>query len=248
MIKSIAKALDILELLSANENRETGLAEIAKQLDMDKGTCANIIKTLRLRGYIDQPEPRSDYKIGYKLYHLTGRYIENDYLTKMARRDVEALGTVLNETALLSVIRNDHRIVLFDTVPNRGIIARRTNLDKSVYLACTGKAILANYTQEHLEQFITRAGLPTAKEWPEVNKGQNVRGELMNALVDIKRNGYAMDHDSNGVAGFAAPIFKDGHVVGAVGVYLPESRLTDPKTILDRVLSCANAINEKLSV
>lgn len=245
MIKSVAKALDILELLAANESRETGLAEIANKLDMDKGTCANLIKTLRMRGYVEQPEPRADYRIGYKLYHLTGRSIENDYLTKMARHDIEILGSSLNETAILSVIRNDHRIVLYGTVPDRGIVVR-TNLDKSVYAACTGRAIIANYNPEHLHKFITRVGMPLPADWPEVYKSQNPEGELKNLLVAIKRLGYAIDHDANGVVGFAAPLFMDGHVVGAAGLYLPAIRLTNEKAILEKVLQCADEINRKL--
>lgn len=245
VIKSIAKALDILELLSLNENRETGLSEIASRLNMDKGTCANIIKTLRLRGYIEQPEPRQDYRIGYKLYHLTGRSIENDYLTKTARRDIDILGTSLNETAILSVIRNDHRIVLYGTVPERGIVAK-TRLDKSVYAACTGRAILANYSPTHLDKFINRMGVPLPEEWPEISKSSNPEGELRNALVEIKRAGYAIDHDANGVVGFATPLFKDNHVVGAVGVYMPALRLTNETDILNSVLKCAECINKKL--
>lgn len=245
MIRSVEKALDILELLSANESREVSLTEISSSLSMDAGTCANLIKTLRLRGYIDQSAPRSGYRIGYKLYHLSGRTIENDFLTKVARADIETLGEALNECAILSVIRNDRRIVLMSTTPDRDIIVR-TTFDKSVYKACTGRMILACYTQEHLEQFINRVGLPSADEWPDVGNASNPEGKLMNELVEIKRKGYAVDMDSNGIAGFAAPIFKNSHIIGSVGVYLPTERMTDPPAILDKVLSCADEINAKL--
>ncbi|MBR0298251.1 MAG: helix-turn-helix domain-containing protein [Bacteroidales bacterium] len=245
MIHSVEKALDILERLSANENREMTLSEIASALSMDISTCANLIKTLRLRGYIDQSAPRSGYRIGYKLYHLSGRTIENDALTKISRVDIESLGSELNECALLSVIRNDRRIVLMSTIPDRSIIVK-TNFDKSVYRACTGRMILSCYTQEHLEQFINRVGFPSAEEWPGVGDADNPEGELVNALVEMKRKGYAMDRDSNGIAGFAAPIFKGGHICGSVGVYLPLERLKDSSGILDKVLRCAGSINEKL--
>jgi len=58
MIKAIVKALDILEFLADNKNREVALGEIADTLGLDHGTCANIIKTLSSRGYIQQKAPR----------------------------------------------------------------------------------------------------------------------------------------------------------------------------------------------
>lgn len=245
MIQSISRALKILELLSANENKEVSLATISGKLGIDKGTCANIIKTLRVRGYIDQSAPRSGYRLGYKLYHLTGRAIENDSLTKIARADLQDLGDKLNESAILSVVRNDRRVILFSTNPDREIVVR-TRLDKSIYPACSGRVIIANYTPEHLEQFIARNGLPSQDEWPEIYLSPNPEGELVNSLTQIKLNGYAIDYDSKGIVGFAAPLFKQGHIVGAVGVYLPTERLSDEKAILESVLSCARKINKKI--
>ena len=245
MIHSVEKALRILELLASEADREFPLRTIADTLGMDKGTCVNIIKTMRERGYIDQEQLRGAYKLGYKLYQLTGRNIENDSFTKIARRDVEELGRQLNESAILSVIRNDHRIVLYSTVPDREIIVRPTG-EKSVYQACTGRVILANYSPSHLEKFIVRSGLPGREEWPEIYRSLHPEGELINSLTKIKQDGYAIHKDPKGIVGFAAPLFKAGHVAGSVGVYLPAERLSDEKAILDNVLACAGSINDKL--
>ena len=65
MIQVLNKAINILELLSSDATREFPLAEIASSLEMDKGTCANILKTLRLRGYgRDRTLVRSDTRTG----------------------------------------------------------------------------------------------------------------------------------------------------------------------------------------
>ena len=42
MIKVIEKALNILELLAGEQDREISLGEIASTLNMDRGTCSNI--------------------------------------------------------------------------------------------------------------------------------------------------------------------------------------------------------------
>ena len=44
MIKVIEKALNILELLAGEQDREISLGEIASTLNMDRGTCSNIRK------------------------------------------------------------------------------------------------------------------------------------------------------------------------------------------------------------
>ena len=237
--------MNILELLSLNPDKEVPLSEISSALSLDKGTCTNILKTLSSRGYVQQNAPRSGYKLGYKMYRITGRSVENEELTKIARGDVSRLGERFNETSLLSVVRNDKRVVLYGTEPNRALIVRTAD-GKSVYTACTGRAIIANYLPSHLEKLIIRLGLPTADEWPEIYMSGNPSGELMNLLAKIRADGYASYLDRNGIVGFAAPIFKCGHVVGGVGIYLPESRMKDHNVFRDAVMECAGSINDKL--
>ena len=237
--------MSILELLSRNPENEYPLADIASELSMDKGTCTNILKTLLSQGYVQQSAPRSGYKLGYKLYNITGRAVENEELTKIAREDVAALGSALNETALLSVIRNDKRIVLFCSEPDRALVVR-TSKDKSIYTACTGRAIIANYTPSHLDKLMVRLGLPSEDDWPQIYASDNPSGELRNQLTKIKMDGYAVQRDKNGIIGFAAPIFHSSHVAGSIGVYLPESRLVDFDACRSRVMECARSVNEKI--
>ena len=247
MIQVLIKAMNIVELLAANPQREMMLSEIADALQMDHGTCANIIKTLAQRGYVQQSAPRRGYKFGYMFYKLTGTAIVNEDLTKIAREDIERLGSLTNESAILSIIKNDKRIVLFHTTPNRELIVR-PNIDKSVYSANTGRVILANYTPDHLEKFIIRNSLPTPEEWPEIYNCSDPDLEVRRRLYKIKKAGYEVDVDPNGIVGFAAPLWRQGHVAGSIGVYLPTSRLTDREKILGNLLAAAESINHKLTL
>ena len=234
-----------MELLGENQKAEYPLSEIAETLSIDKGTCARIMKTLASRGFVQQEAPRSGYQIGYKLYHLTGQSVDNSFLTKIARKDIEDLGRKLNETALLSVTRNDKRIVLYSTVPERTYVIR-TNMERNLYSVCAGRVILAHYTPSHMEKCIGRLGLPSEEEWPEIYSSGNPQRDLMNSLTDIRQKGYDILDDRHGIVGFAAPLFFDGHVVGSVGTYLPKERLTDVHTVLNALLTCTREINIKL--
>ncbi len=245
MIQVLDRAMRIIELLGENPGRTYPLSEIAAVLSLDKGTCARIVKSLSAKGFVQQEAPRSGYQLGYKLYHITGHPVENAELTKIARRDVEGLGAALNETALLAVARNDRRVVLYSTVPDRSLVVR-TNTERPIYSVCAGRVILANYTPAHLEKCIIRLGLPTRDEWPEIYLSASPEQALVNALTRIKQNGYDILDDRHGIIGFAAPLFQGGHVVGSIGTYLPVSRMTDRKKILDTLLYYSGEINLKL--
>jgi len=245
MIQVLDRAMKIVELLGEEPKKEFPLSQIAEKLNLDKGTCSRIIKSLSERGFVYQEVPRGGYKLGYKLYHITGSSVDNAELTKIARKDIDALGRELNETALLATIHNDKRIVLYSTVPDRNIMVRAYSVSP-IYSVCAGRVILAHYTPSHLEKCIIRLGLPTKEEWPEIYISDSPEQELVNSLTKIKQNGFDILEDKNGLIGFAAPLFANGHVTGSIGTFLPINRLTDKKAILERLLFYAEEINRKM--
>ena len=245
MIQSVVKAMNIVELLAQNPRQAMSLSEIASALGMDNSTCANILKTLASRGYVQQNGPRSGYQFGYMFYKLTNTAMENEELTKIAREDVENLGLTTNESAILSIIKNDKRIVLLYTTPERELFVK-PNIDKSVYTANTGRVILAHYSPDHLEKFIIRNHIPTEKEWPLIYKSDDPELEFRRQLHKIRKVGYEIDADQNGIIGFAAPLWRRGHVAGSLGLYMPIARLTDKDAVIEQLLATAKSINEKL--
>ena len=245
MIQVLDRAMRIIELLGENPGKTYPLSEIATTLSLDKGTCTRIVKSLSARGFVQQEAPRSGYQLGYRLYHLTGHPVDNAELTKIARKDIDSLGAALNETALLAVARNDKRVVLYSTTPDRNLVVR-ANTERPIYSVCAGRVILAHYTPAHLEKCLIRLGLPSREEWPEIYLSDSPGQALANALARIKQNGYDILDDRHGIIGFAAPLFQGGHVVGSVGTYLPEGRMTDRQKILEALLYYTSEINHKL--
>ena len=245
MILVVEKALRILEYLGENPSKTASLSEIAGAMGMDRGTCTHILKTLCAQGFVQQEAPRSGYQLGYKLYHLTGKAVDNEELTAIARRDVDALAAELNETAMLVIARNDKRVVLYNTVPNRSIVVR-TDMERSIYSACAGRVILAYYTPSHLDKCLIRMGLPSRDEWPEIYLSEHPEQELIDTLARIKMRGYDIQYDTE-LTGFAAPLFMDGHVKGSIGTYLPKDRVGDEERIIRPLLHYAGEINRKLA-
>lgn len=247
MIQVLDRALCILEHLGNNPKKDFSISSIASSFSLDKGTCTRIMKTLLSKGFVQQDSPRGPYRLGYKFYHLIGHPVENEELTKIARKDIDALGRQFNETVLLAVVNNDKRVILYNTVPDQNLVIR-TNMERNVYSVCAGRVIIAHYTPSHLEKLLIRLGLPSKEEWPEIYLSPHPEQALNNELARIKQNGYDILDDQHGITGFAAPLFKNGHVIGCVGIYLPNDRLTDKGKVLNALLLCSKAINMKLSL
>ena len=80
-IKSIEKALDLLELLSDNK-KEIGITEINRELHIGLSTIHRILTTLKCRGYIVQNQQTSKYMLGTKLFIL-GCKVQNTTPAKL---------------------------------------------------------------------------------------------------------------------------------------------------------------------
>jgi len=245
MIQSIVKAMNIIEFLGANPSREYMMTEIADNFNMDYGTCTNILKTLASKGFIQQSGPRRGYKFGYIFYSMTGAMVENDELTNLAKSDIDKLGELIGERILLSVIKNDKRILLYYTTTDHELTVN-TEVEKDVYATNTGRVIIANYSPAQLEKFISRAGLPKEEDWPEIYGSDNIKESLIYHLSVIKENGYDIYENKSGIHGLAVPIFKGKVSVGSIGICMPKSRCTNEKSILKELRKTAKTIGEKI--
>ncbi|MDN5327296.1 MAG: IclR family transcriptional regulator, regulon repressor, partial [Moorella sp. (in: firmicutes)] len=76
-IRSVAKALMILDLLAASQ-REMSLAELAREMDLPKSTLHGLLSTLRDYGYIEQSAFDGRYRLGVRLFEI-GNAVANNW-------------------------------------------------------------------------------------------------------------------------------------------------------------------------
>ena len=74
MIQVLNRAFDILELVAIKRDSDIGLSEIADTLGLNHGTCANIIKTMISREYIEKTSSRGGYRLGSRCQYLTENF------------------------------------------------------------------------------------------------------------------------------------------------------------------------------
>ena len=163
MIQVIHRALSILEVIASSPKEDLSLSEIADSLQLNHGTCANILKTLVNRNYVEQIGAKKGYKLGYMAYQLTNSYTYYAELKEIAKPLIEQLRDSINETVILSIIEGGKRILLYEAECTHEIQVRTTQ-ESSVYKATTGRMILAHYSLKELNYFCLLYTSPSPRD------------------------------------------------------------------------------------
>jgi DNA-binding IclR family transcriptional regulator len=243
MIQVINRALSILEFIASDTNKEFGLSEIADNLRLNHSTCANILKTLVQRNFVEQTGTKKGYKLGYMVYKLCDSNLYNEELVHAAKDLMDKLGEALNEAVILCITKNDKRLVLYETFPNQELQVK-TSTESPIYKATTGRMILSYYSPKELDDLIERIGLPHEEDWPEVR----TKEELIQQLDTIRKNNMEIYCNKNHIIGLATPIFRKNKVIASLGIYLPDARYgaTEKKTLPALLKETTNQINERI--
>lgn len=240
MIQVLNRAFDIIELLAVKPDKELSLKEIADNLDLNHGTCANILKTMLNRQYVVQTERRKGYKLGPIFEQLTGLKRNFRELIDIAMEPMRYLSAELNEGVILSVLNGDKRMIIHE-IRSKHELQVINKKEKLAYRTSTGRLLLAYLDETELEDFITKFGLPDPEIWPQVED----REDLYIELERIRKKELAIQTAVSHVTGIAAPIFQNDKVVASLGLYLPEVRFTgDMKELaIQKLKKTSNKIN-----
>lgn len=219
MIQVINRALDILEYLSKKQDSRNSLKDISTELNLNAGTCANIIKTLIKRQYIVKDLKR-DYLLGSMAYSLTGNGNYKKHIITASKPELDNLTRNWNENSQLAIIEEDIRVILLrsDSINN---VQANTQDHKKAYHTAIGRVLISKFSDEELKKFIQKYGLPKKEEWPEV-KGNEIL--FKKHLATINKQGYAIILNNEQIIGFGVPVVHNGATIAGVGLYMPAFR------------------------
>lgn len=243
MIQVIHRALDILELVSKSSQSPKTLGEIAKELELNAGTCANIIKTLVQRNYLEKLDKQKGYILGSMAFHLSGNEGANKELIEAAKGELESLTKKLNENSLLTVLNGASRIAIYRTQGTNDIQAT-TPAEKPAYETTSGRLLIALKSDDDLEKFVAKYGLPSAAVWPEAATHRNFKKEIQK----MRTEKCALQLTAGQMLGLAVPVNYEEETIASLGVFMPFFRYK--KENKDRILSlmkkAADVISKKL--
>lgn len=243
MIQVINRAFDILELIAKEPDKQMPLGEIAEKLDLNAGTCANIIKTLVSRKYLDKADKKKGYCLGAKAYGLTGNEGYKKDLIEAAKEELNLLTSSFNENYLLAVLDNDIRRVIVRVLSSHSIQAS-TASEKRAYNSSSGRSLIAMLSDMELEKFIKRFGLPKEEEWEGVNSEQ----ALVEQIIQIRTDGYATQLTKDKIVGLAVPVYKSEKVIASLSIYMPQFRYnkSDKMEVIALLKQASKNISKKL--
>jgi DNA-binding IclR family transcriptional regulator len=243
-IQVINRAFDILELVAKDPETPKTLSEIAGELQLNAGTCSNIIKTMLERKYLDKLDKPKGYCLGAKVYDLSGSEGYKKDLIKAAKDELELLTTKLNENSLLSILNGDLRIAILRSHSNNALQAT-TPTEKPAYETTSGRLLVAMLSEKELEKYTAKYGLPKGEDWPEAKDLELFQKQIKK----IQKEQFAAEITKGEIVGLAAPVYRKEKVIASLGIYMPVNRYNqrNKAEIIDRIKKAANKISKKLS-
>ena len=248
-IKSIYKALDVLEVL-ASEPKGLSLTEIGEKLNMQLSTAHRILSTLKHRGYIEQSSAKGRYRLGLKTLEIGLAMQAQLQLLERASPCLQKLADATKETVNLAILDPDcDEVVYIAKIDSPEVLKTDIKIGTKLLAHCTalGKVLLAFLPEEEFNRrFSSRGHLPTYTP-----NSLSTFEELREDLAKVRKQNFAIDNEEFkiGVKCIAAPIRDStGKVVAAVSIAGPTSRLSSERIdeFKKLVVDTANEISVKL--
>lgn len=205
----VERAFRLLELLSSSEEGLI-LSDLARILNMSKGSVHGLLKTLESSGAIEQIEDRR-YVLGPRIYDLAQAYIQRAGLRRYALPAMRRLAANVSETVFLGRIeQNGVRII--ECIVDEG---EQTSLHITaprgtrVHLLAAAAApfVLASWSIEQREEYLRTHPLPRFTEHSITNPQQ-----FLARVDEAIHAGVSTDHEEYlaGVNAVATPIYGAG--------------------------------------
>jgi DNA-binding IclR family transcriptional regulator len=244
-VRALTRGLAVLACFTPEASRHS-LAELAKLVDVPKGTLYRLLETLRTEEFLEQ-EPDGSYTLGIKAFEVGSAYLSKLDFPQAARRALEELAADCRETASLGVMSHGEVVYVAIERAQREIgIQSQIGTRHPTHCTALGKVMLADLPDAEVVALLRQTGMPGLTEHSYTSPET-----LLAELSAVRRRGYAIDNEERayGVKCVAAPI-RDaaGRAIAAISVSGPSFRVsaeTLPELIA-AVVAAAAAVSRRL--
>ncbi len=239
-VEAVVKTLDILEALWQAEG--AGVTELTERTGVAKSTVHAHLTTLRSKGYVVQEG--DEYRLSLRFLSFGEHVKHAEPLYEAADAPIDELSEEVGERVLCSTHQNGLGTVINVSEGTRSFTSD-IDVGTHTYLhsSAGGKAMLAHFDEERVEEIVEQWGLPAFSENTITDPET-----LFDELAEVREDGVAYSRGEylRGISAVGAPILdNDGTVYGAVTVAGPQHRLEnewEENDLRDRLLSTANTI------
>jgi DNA-binding IclR family transcriptional regulator len=246
-IQSIERAAAILRLLSGR-SRRLGVAELAGELELPKGTVHGILRTLQFVGYVEQDRESGKYQLGPALLHMGSSYLDGNELRTRALNWADALATQSGESVRIGTLHENQVLIVHHVFrPDDSRQALEVGALMPAHATALGKALLARHP--YIAGELAGRSLLSGYTAETVTDVYRLRQEL----EEVSRRGWASEIGElfQGWASIAAPIEDRRRMTaGAIAITGSIDRLCEdhrPRNeLVDYVTDAARAVSREL--
>lgn len=235
--RSPARMIAVLRLLAGYTDGLT-LATLSDMSRIPKTTLLSLMRALTHIGYLRHVDGR--YHLGVEAFKLASAIVGSRRFPNIARPVVARLAEDSGETVLLAELDlREMNVVYVDKAESRNALRFIAGIGerRPLYCSAGGKIMLASQSPEWVRAYLRRTKLV-----PFTPRTITRKAELLRVLERVRREQFAttIEETSEGVAGFAAPVFNDeGATIAALIIGGPVSRALPRSDDLEQLVRSA---------
>lgn len=219
-VTTVETAFEIIECLKVFE--EATAPEIAEELELATSTAHDHLVTLESLGMLIKKA--NGYEIGLRFLDF-GTFAKAGYpIFELSAPTLERLANKTGEFVWLYIEEHGRVMAIAREKGEKAVRSSRLGRPLPMHSTAGGKAILANYSEEHIQEIVDRHGLE-----PDTDHTITDLNELFAELEQIQQQGYAVNDEESkmGLRAIGGAITHNDEVLGAISVPGPKHRLTD---------------------
>lgn len=237
-VQAAETAFDIVEFLQEQDGAQ--LHEVAQELDLANSTVYHHMNTLVSRRYVVREG--DVYYPGLEFLQVGGRIRDRRRVNRLSESFVESLADETGEQVQFIVEENGYGYHVYTATGERAT-SIDTRPGKRIYLHANaaGKAIMAFYDRDRIEEIIDSVGLPALTDHTITD-----REELFDELETVRERGYAYNWEEHveGYCGIAVPVQSEETVLGSLALGGPVERVRNEQSKEQLTQTVREAVNE----
>jgi DNA-binding IclR family transcriptional regulator len=225
-VKSAAYAVEVLELLSARQNRPARLREISDALGIPKSSCYALLRTLTQRGWVRRDETGTLYGVGLRALMAGTSYLDADPHLRLVQPWLDSLNEQLDETMHFGRLDGTDIVYLATRESSQYLrVINRVGRRLPASATSLGKALLAQRLDLDLDEHLMD---PLPQLTPHSITDRSL---LVKDLEATRERGHAVDLEENtvGLKCFGFALRYANPPIDAISCSVPIARLTEQR-------------------
>ena len=241
--QSLRKGLNILQYIAAHNKRAT-MTDLARNLDMDKGTTRRFLATLLDLGYISV-SPAKTFSVSIKVLDLGYSVVCSLEWREVARVLLERLHAEVGYTISMSILDGTDVLYLIRMEADDFTLTDiRTGSRRAAYGSSMGKMLLALEPEERRRSLLGSIQIKNMTPYTVES-----REDLWQQLAEARLKGYAVSDREASAYGraLAVPVMPHGHPLAAISIAVPADYFS-MKDMVEKMLPPLRKCAEDISL